>query len=135
PTPKPDTIQLVIDNGVVWSAVPDWITRRREGDEPDPADRARFRNQLIQVLLDRLDRQSEPGAGRSTGSGRRETSHGGPEVNAALLEGMLLRLSAMSTKLTGYELADGLALPFASVRRAIDSLVTQEYLSPLGISA
>ncbi|HEX6488689.1 MAG TPA: protein kinase [Candidatus Dormibacteraeota bacterium] len=136
-TAQPDTVQLVIDNGVVWSAVPDWITRHREGDRPDPADRARFRNQLIQVLLDRLDRQlsfdtSHPGV-----DGTRKTQAGGPppDIAPALLEGMLLRLAAASTKLTGYELADGLALPFASVERAVDSLVTQEFLSALGISA
>lgn len=133
-TTHPDTVQLVIDNAAVWSAVPDWITRHREGDKPDPADRARFRNQLVEVLLDRLDRA--PAMPHSNGSTTRRTVTGesAPQVSASLLEGMLLRLCATATKLTGYELAEGLALPFLAAEQAIGSLVTQEYLAPLGLS-
>lgn len=135
-TAQPDTVQLVIDNGVVWSAVPDWITRHREGDQADPADRARFRNQLIQVLLDRLDRQASYSTGEHVNGQRAaQSTTPPPDVAPALLEGMLLRVAATTTKLTGYELADALALPFDAVGRAVDSLVAQEYLSPLGISA
>src|SRR2546428_779583 len=39
---EPDIVQLLIGNTVVFKDVPDWITRRREGEPPDHADRARF---------------------------------------------------------------------------------------------
>lgn len=134
-TSQPDSVQLVIDNAVVWSAVPDWITRHREGDQAEPGDRARFRSQLVQVLLERLDRVPALPSAEAAITKRTSAAENLPQVTGALLEGMLLRLAATTTKLTGYELADGLALPFAAVDRSIGSLVTQEYLAPLGLSS
>ena len=146
-TVSPDAVQLVIGNSVAWSGVPDWITRRREGDQPDKADRARFRNALVDVLLQRLDQGTPAPAGARPAAGSGDAaatvaasappagaSQVSVDVSSTLLEGMLLRLSATATKMTGFELADGLAIPYASVERPIESLVKQELLSPMGIS-
>src|SRR5260370_13924174 len=39
---EPDFVQLLIGNTVGFKEVPDWISRRREGEPPDHGDRARF---------------------------------------------------------------------------------------------
>ena len=48
---EPDFVQLLIGNTIVFKEVPDWISRRREGEPPDHADRARFGKKLFAAIL------------------------------------------------------------------------------------
>src|SRR5437660_1791153 len=52
---EPDIVQLLIGNTVVFKEIPDWITRRREGESPDHADRARFGKKLFGAILEHVD--------------------------------------------------------------------------------
>src|SRR3989440_255760 len=52
---EPDHVQLLIGNTVVFKEVPDWIHRRREGEPPDHADRARFAKKIFAAVLEHVD--------------------------------------------------------------------------------
>src|SRR2546425_2760070 len=52
---EPDMVQLLIGNTVIFKEVPDWIARRREGEPPDHADRARFGKKLFAAILEHVD--------------------------------------------------------------------------------
>ena len=133
---EPDTVQLLVGNTVAYKEVPDWIARRREGEPPDHADRARFRKKLFEVILEKVD---EPTALPSTVVPAPNTAESVPPaipaINRQLIEGMLLRLAGTATKLTGFEFADQLALPFAAVEPSLKSLTESDFLDPLGLAA
>ncbi|TMB96937.1 MAG: hypothetical protein E6J40_09165, partial [Chloroflexi bacterium] len=57
-----------------------------------------------------------------------------PEINRALVEGMVLRLASTATRLTGYEVADMLALPFVSVEPVLKLLTSANFLDALGLA-
>jgi hypothetical protein len=140
-TDEPDTVQLLIGNTVVFKSVPDWISRRREGEPPDHADRARFGKKLFHAILEHVDEppqvqapvlQPTPTPSSSTPEIEPPPA---PEVNRTLIEGMILRLATLSTRVTGFEVADQLALPFASVEPILRHLTTSNFLDALGLAA
>jgi len=50
-----DEVKVLVGQTVVLSVVPDWISRRQEGEPPDRADRARFRQRVIDAVLSQID--------------------------------------------------------------------------------
>src|SRR3982075_1500073 len=114
-TAEPDMVQLLIGNTVVFKEVPDWISRRREGEAPDHADRARFGKKLFGAILGHVDQPQPVPAIAIPSNGQEIEPPPPPEINRTLIEGMVLRLAAAATRLTGFEVADQLALPFSAV--------------------
>jgi hypothetical protein len=57
-----------------------------------------------------------------------------PEINRTLIEGMVLRIAASATRVTGYEVADALALPFAAIEPMLKALTSSNMLDALGIA-
>ena len=47
-TAEPDMVQLLIGNTIVFKELPDWISRRREGEQPDHA------GEVVALLTGRL---------------------------------------------------------------------------------
>ena len=133
---EPDIVQLLIGNTVVFKDVPDWITRRREGEAPDHADRARFGKKLFAAILEHVDSPrpvTSPAATPST-SGRQMEPPPPPEINRTLIEGLVLRISASATRVTGFEVAEALALPFAAIEPILKALTSGNLLEALGIA-
>src|SRR5579872_5481830 len=133
-TDEPDMVQLLIGNTVVFKEVPDWISRRREGEPPDHADRARFGKKLFAAILEHVD---EP---RPVSSAVPATAHQmepppPPEINRTLIEGMVLRLAASTTRITGYEVAEQLALPFNAIEPILKSLTGTNFLEAMGLAS
>src|SRR2546427_1801372 len=119
---EPDIVQLLIGNTVVFKDVPDWITRRREGESPDHADRARFGKKLFAAILEHVDSpRPVPSAVPATNSPQIEPPPP-PDINRTLIEGMVLRLAASATRLTGYEVGEALALPFNAIGPILKAL-------------
>src|SRR5260370_14157857 len=56
-------------------------------------------------------------------------------MNRTLVEGMILRLASTGNRITGYELAEQLALPFAAVEPSLKSLIGSNFLDALGLAA
>src|SRR5213076_374343 len=130
---EPDFVQLLISNTVVFKEVPDWISRRREGEPPDHADRARFGKKLFAAILEHVD------APRPVPSSAPSTSHQiepppPPEINRTLIEGMVLRVAGSTTKVTGYEVAEALALPFSAIEPILKALTGSNFLDALGLA-
>ena len=148
-TDEPDTVQLLIGNSVVFKSIPDWISRRREGEPPDHADRARFAKKLFHAILEHVDEPQQSTAGTpqptpQSGPPLASTPVPGtppieppplPDVNRPLIEGMILRLATLSTRVTGFEVADQLALPFAAIEPILRALTTSNFLEALGLAA
>lgn len=129
---EPDFVQLLIGNTVVFKEIPDWISRRREGEPPDHADRARFGKKLFTAILEHVD------APRPVPSSTPSTSHQiepppPPEINRTLIEGMVLRIAAESTRITGYEVAEALALPFNAIEPILKALTSNNLLDAQGL--
>src|SRR5205807_7492032 len=57
-----------------------------------------------------------------------------PEINRTLVEGMTLRLASTATRLTGYEVAEMLALPFVAVEPVLKTLIGDNFLDALGLA-
>src|SRR5581483_5851596 len=91
---EPDTVQLLIGNTVVFKEVPDWISRRREGEPPDHADRARFAKKVFAAVLDHVDEPQPLPPITSPGPSQQIEPPPPPEINRTLIEGMVLRLAA-----------------------------------------
>src|SRR5437879_5842073 len=130
---EPDFVQLLIGNTVVFKEVPDWISRRREGEPPDHGDRARFGKKLFGAILEHVD------APRPVPSAVPAPAHQiepppPPEINRTLIEGMVLRVAASATKVTGYEVADVLALPFSAIEPILKALTGANFLDALGLA-
>ena len=134
-TDEPDNVQLLIGNTIVFKEVPDWISRRREGEPPDHADRARFGKKLFSAILEHVDEpQPLPSATPTTNQHEIEPPPP-PDINKTLIEGMVLRIAAAATRITGFEVADHLALPFSVVEPILKSLTTTNLLDALGLAA
>jgi predicted Ser/Thr protein kinase len=131
-TDEPDMVQLLIGNTVVFKEVPDWIHRRREGEPPDHADRARFGKKLFAAILEHVD-EPLPMPSSVPTSPQIEPPPP-PEINRNLIEGMVLRLASNTTRVTGFELAEQLALPFAAVEPILKALTGANFLDALGLA-
>src|ERR1700694_2933203 len=130
---EPDIVQLLIGNTLVFKEVPAWISRRREGEPPDHADRARFGKKLFAAILEHVD------APRPVPSAVPATGHlieppPPPEINRTLIEGMVLRLAATATRVTGFEVAEALALPFNAIEPILKALTSANFLDALGLA-
>src|SRR2546427_3880399 len=133
-TAEPDMVQLLIGNTVVFKEVPDWINRRREGEPPDHADRARFGKRLFGAILEHVDEpQPVPSLAIPT-NGHEIEPPPPPEINRTLIEGMVLRLASAATRLTGFEVAEQLALPFVVVEPGLKALTSANFLDALGLA-
>jgi predicted Ser/Thr protein kinase len=133
-TEEPDVVQLMIGNTVVFKEVPDWISRRREGEPPDHADRARFGKKLFAAVLEHVDEpRAVPSAVPSTAQQIEPPPP--PEINRTLIEGMVLRLAGTATRVTGFEVADQLALPFSAIEPILKALTSANLLDALGLAA
>jgi hypothetical protein len=131
---EPDIVQLLIGNTVVFKEVPDWISRRREGEPPDHADRARFGKKLFAAILEHVDApRPVPSAVPATNSRQMEPPPP-PEINRTLIEGMVLRLAANATRTTAFEFAEQLALPFTAIEPILKSLTGTNLLDALGLA-
>jgi predicted Ser/Thr protein kinase len=133
-TAEPDMVQLLIGNTVVFKELPDWITRRREGEQPDHADRARFGKKLFGAILEHVDQPQPLPAIAIPSNGQDIEPPPPPEINRTLIEGMVLRLASAATRLTGYEVAAQLALPFGAVEPILKSLTGSNHLDALGLA-
>src|SRR3977135_2292089 len=127
-TAEPDMVQLLIGNTVVFKELPDWISRRREGEQPDHADRARFGKQLFRAILEHVDAPQPLPELSIPSNGHEIEPPPPPEVTRTLIEGMVLRLAGAATRLTGFEVADQLALPFVSVEPILKALTSSNML-------
>ncbi|HZK72899.1 MAG TPA: protein kinase [Clostridia bacterium] len=134
-TGEPDMVQLLIGNTIVFKEVPDWISRRREGDPPDHADRARFGKKLFGAILAHVDQPQPLPAIAIPSNGQDIEPPPPPEINRTLIEGMILRLASAATRLTGFEVAEQLALPFGAVEPILKTLTTANMLDALGLAA
>ena len=131
---EPDMVQLLIGNTVVFKDVPDWISRRREGEPPDHADRARFGKKLFAAILEHVDSPRPVPSATPSSSSRQIEPPPPPEINRTLIEGMVLRIAASATRVTGYEVAEALALPFAAIEPILKNLTGQNLLDALGLA-
>src|SRR5437868_4790721 len=130
---EPDVVQLLIGNTLVFKEVPDWISRRREGEPPDHADRARFGRRLFAAVLGRVAApRAVPSAVPSTAP--QIEAPPPPEINRVLIEGMVLRIASSTTRVTGYEVADALALPFNAIEPILKALTGSNFLDALGLA-
>src|SRR6195256_3438595 len=132
-TDEPDTVQLLIGNTIVFKEVPDWISRRREGEPPDHADRARFGKKLFGAILEHVD-EPQPVPSNVSAASHEIEPPPPPEINRTLIEGMILRLASNATRVTGYEVAELLALPFSAVEPSLKSLTSSNLLDALGLA-
>jgi hypothetical protein len=131
---EPDVVQLLIGNTVVFKEVPDWISRRREGEPPDHADRARFGKKLFGAVLEHVD-EPRPVPSAVPSPAHQIEPPPPPEINRTLIEGMVLRLAAGSTRMTGFEVADRLALPFSVIEPILKALTGTNLLDALGLAS
>jgi predicted Ser/Thr protein kinase len=132
---EPDTVQLLIGNTVVFKEVPDWISRRREGEPPDHADRARFAKKVFAAILEHVDEPQPLPPITSPGPQQQDIEPPPPpEINRTLIEGMVLRLAASANRLTGYQIADQLALPFVAVESVLKTLTSDNLIDALGLA-
>jgi len=132
-TDEPDTVQLLIGNTVVFKEVPDWISRRREGEPPDHADRARFGKKLFAAVLEYVD-EPRPVPSAVPSPAHQIEPPPPPDINRTLIEGMVLRLAANATRVTGFEVAEQLALPFSVIEPILKSLTSGNLLDALGLA-
>ncbi len=133
-TAEPDMVQLLIGNTIVFKEVPDWISRRREGEPPDHADRARFGKKLFGAIIEHVDEPQPLPAIAIPSNGQQLEPPPPPDINRTLIEGMVLRLASAATRLTGFEVADQLALPFAAVEPSLKALTGANFLDALGLA-
>jgi predicted Ser/Thr protein kinase len=132
---EPDMVQLLIGNTVVFKEIPAWISRRREGEPPDHADRARFGKRLFAAVLEHVDQPQALPESKIPSSSPLIEPPPPPEINRSLVEGMVLRLAATTTRVTGYEVAESLALPFVAVEPILKSLTSANFLDALGLAS
>jgi predicted Ser/Thr protein kinase len=133
-TAEPDMVQLLIGNTIVFKELPDWISRRREGEQPDHADRARFGKKLFGAILEHVDQPQPIPASAIPSNGQDIEPPPPPEINRTLIEGMVLRLASTATRFTGFEVAEQLALPFVAVEPILKALTSANFLDALGLA-
>ncbi len=131
---QPDVVKVAIGPNVVFEAVPDWISRRREGEAPDPADRARFRAKVVDAVLAHIDSPTPLPTPSAQPALQVATPMGGvPRIDLGLAEGLVLRVLSGASKLTAFELCERLALPYPALEPALDSLVAGSFIDSLGL--
>ena len=101
---------------------------------PDHADRARFARKVFAAVLEHVDEPTPLPPITAGGAGPQIEPPPPPEINRTLIEGMVMRLASAATRLTGYEVADRLALPFSAVEPILKSLTTDNFLDALGLA-
>jgi len=131
---EPDMVKVAIGNTVVFAAVPDWISRRREGEAPDHGDRARFRARVIEAVLAHIDSPTPLPSGHMVAAAAEAGQAEAPRLDQALAEGMVLRTLATTSKMTAYEVAAALAVPYASIQPALNALTVGNFIDSLGIA-
>ena len=131
---EPDMVKVAIGNTVVFAAVPDWISRRREGEAPDHGDRARFRARVIEAVLAHIDSPTPLPSGHMVAAAAEAGQAEAPLLDQALAEGMVLRALATTSKMTAYEVAAALAVPYASIQPALNALTVGNFIDSLGIA-
>ena len=132
---EPDTVQLLIGNTVVFKEIPDWISRRREGEPPDHADRARFAKKVFAAILEHVDEPQPAAPITSPGpSAPQIEPPPPPDINRTLIEGMILRLASSANRLTGYQIAEQMALPFSAVEPVLKTLTGDNLIDALGLA-
>src|SRR5207249_3832505 len=57
-----------------------------------------------------------------------------PEINRTLIEGMVLRIASSATRVTGFEVAEALALPFVAIEPILKALTGTNFLDALGLA-
>src|SRR4030088_2275202 len=132
-TDEPDTVQLLIGNTVVFKEVPDWISRRREGEPPDHGDRARSEKKLFGPTPEHVD-EPQPVPSSVPSPSHEIKPPPPPEINRTLIEGMVLRYASTATRVTGFEVASQLALPFSVIEPILKSLTSGNLLDALGLA-
>ncbi len=130
---EPDRVKVSVGNSVVLSEVPDWIAKRPDGETPDRADRARFRNKVVEIVLATIDIPTP--LPRPPAAAPAAVFADQPRVAPALLTGMVLRQLALGSKLTGYEIAERLALSFAGVHPTLTEISGLGFVNVLGFAA
>jgi predicted Ser/Thr protein kinase len=131
---EPDTVKVAIGQTIVLSAVPDWISRRREGEPPDPADRARFRARVIEAVLEHIDTPSPRPSGAMAAVHPSDSPAGAPKLDLGLAEGLVLRVLASTSRMTAFEIGERMAVPFLSIEPALNSLTVGNLIDSLGIA-
>src|SRR5260370_39465814 len=134
-TPEPDLVTLLIRNTVVFKEVPNWISRRREGEPPDHADRARFGKRLFAAILEHVDEpQPATPPTKTPSTDRALGTPPPPEINRALIAPMILRIASTPTRLPGYDGAEPPALAFLSIQPVLTAPATANFLDALGFA-
>ena len=131
----PDELKVLVGQTVVLSVVPDWISRRQEGEAPDRADRARFRQRVIDAVLSQIDAPSPAPAPHPNSARPVAPAHDAPVLNRALVEGMVLRLLTTSIRLTAFEIAEQMAVPFGAIESALSALAAANFIEALGFAS
>src|SRR5260370_34943923 len=99
----------------------------------DHSDRARFGKKIFGAILEHVD-QPQPVPSAVPAPSHEIEPPPPPEINRNLIEGMILRVASLATRITGFEVADQLALPFASVEPSLKSLTSSNFLDALGLA-
>ncbi|TME14879.1 MAG: hypothetical protein E6I70_14660 [Chloroflexi bacterium] len=138
------SVEMRVGQRPIFRAVPDWIAHRLEGKHADSSDRARFRGRLVQAVTEAVDRPPPldggfhpaappPAASAAAAAPPKEIPL--PDVDPALLEGLVMRTLAATVKLAAYEVADKLAVPFKSIEPILKRLASDRLVEAAGISA
>ena len=138
----PDVVKVTLGNQVILEEIPEWISKRQgEGEPIDNGERGRLRNRIVEAVLEHIDTPvlrpgaSQPPISETAGASTRIAAVGLPELSRPLAEGMLLRLLGTATRMTGYELADQLALPHQAIEPALKALAAGSFLEVLGLDS
>ena len=136
---SPMMVEMRVGTRTIFAGMPDWITRRLEGKPPVHADRAHFRARLVQAVTEAVDRPPPLAGGfhpksAATGPPVGVASAALPEVNPRLLEGLVMRVFAATTRIPGHEVAARLALPYGSIEPILKKLAAERFLEAGGIA-
>ena len=133
----PMTVEMRVGTSTIFAGMPDWITHRLEGKPAQHADRAHFRARLVQAVTEAVDKPPPLAGGfhpKAAGPPVELSSVVLPEVNPRLLEGLVMRVFASTTRIPGHEVASRLALPYASVEPILKKLAGERFLEAGGIA-
>ncbi len=135
---RPTMVEMRVGTRTIFTGMPDWITRRLEGETPVQADRVHFRARLVQAVTEAVDKPPPLAGGfhpkASPVPPVETTSITLPEVDPRLIEGLVMRVLAATTRITGHEVASHLCLPYGSVEPILRKLSAERFLEPGGIA-
>lgn len=136
---SPMIVEMRVGTRTIFAGMPDWIARRLDGKAPVQADRAHFRARLVQAVTEAVDRPPPLAGGfhpttAEGGAATQLATPNLPDVNLHLLEGLVMRVFASTTRIPGHEVATRLALPFASIEPTLRKLAADRFLEPGGIA-